>query len=150
MTVRLFEERDLPAVYAIEEACFAPPLRFSKRLLRALIQDQGCRTLVGLADGVPAGFAIVSLHGEEEPDAAYVWTIEVLERYRRQGIGGLLLARVEDCAGQAGLGAIVLHVSERNLDALKLYERSGYVRVGIEPGYYGSQEDGLTYRKVLN
>lgn len=81
MTVQPFEEPDLPVVYVIEEARFAPPLRFNRGMLLSLRMDLSCWTLVGLLDDTPAGFAIVSLH-EEEVGAMDAWTIEVFERYR--------------------------------------------------------------------
>src|ERR1700688_2092925 len=90
---RLFADGDLRALYAIEEACFEPAVRFSRVLMRSLAHDPDCRTWVGIADNVRAGFAIVSLReqGEDVSEAltadgalvdgligeatAYIWTI---------------------------------------------------------------------------
>ena len=149
VTSRLFEASDLRALYAVEEVCFAPPLRFSRSLMRSLANDPNCRTWLGIVDNVRAGFAIVGLSGEDDPSAAYIWTIEVLPAFRRMGVARQLLARVDESAREAGSSAIELHVSERNLDAVALYESSGYMRCGVDAEFYGWGEDGLRYRKFI-
>jgi ribosomal protein S18 acetylase RimI-like enzyme len=161
VTTRLFEAADLRAVYAIEEACFEPELRFSRALMRSLAFDPVCRTWMGMVDQVRAGFAIVSLRGSDglPPTATnpasgdiwtgYIWTIEVLPVFRRLGVARRLLMCVEESAREAGCAAVELHVSERNEDAIALYKTAGYESFGIEPGYYGPQADGLCYRKPL-
>jgi len=149
VTVRLFEPGDLRAVYAIEEACFEPAVRFSRSLMRSLTMDPDCRTWLGVLDNVRVGFAVVGLRGESDPSAAYIWTIEVLPAFRRRGVARQLLAGVESSAAEAGCTSIELHVSERNSDALALYEGAAYARLGIQPQYYGRREDAFRYRKQL-
>jgi [ribosomal protein S18]-alanine N-acetyltransferase len=149
VTTRLFEAPDLRALYAIEEACFAPSVRFSRDLMRSLANDANCRTWLGIVDNVRVGFAIAALQGEDDPDSAYIWTIEVLPAFRRMGVGRQLLMRMEESAREAGCAAVELHVSERNLEAQAMYEAAGFVRLGVEPQYYGRNEDGLRYRKII-
>jgi ribosomal protein S18 acetylase RimI-like enzyme len=156
VTTRLFEALDLRAVYAIEEACFEPPLRFSRALMRSLVFDPDCRTWMGVVDSVCAGFAIVSLRSREalpdtatDPENAYIWTVEVLPVFRRMGIARQLLLRVEESAREAGCAAVELHVSERNHNAIALYAGAGYEALGVEADYYGPEGDGLRYRKLL-
>jgi ribosomal protein S18 acetylase RimI-like enzyme len=149
VTTRLFEADDLRALYAIEEACFEPDVRFSRALMRSLAADAGCRTWLGILDEVRVGFAIMGLRGEHEMNVAYIWTIEVLPAFRRRGVAKALLLRVEESAREAGCAAVELHVSERNSGGLALYESVGYGKVGVEEEYYGRREDALRYRKGL-
>ena len=149
VTTRLFEAPDLRALYAIEEACFEPSVRFSRSLMRNLAHDPNCRVWLGIVDEVRVGFAIVGLRGDEDPTAAYIWTIEVLPAFRRRGVARQLLMRVEESARLAGCSAIELHVSERNADAMALYAAAGYAQFGVAAAFYGRNEDGLRYRKLL-
>jgi ribosomal protein S18 acetylase RimI-like enzyme len=149
VTTRLFEAPDLRALYAIEEACFEPSVRFSRALMRTLAHDLDCRVWLGIVDEVRVGFAIVGLRGDEDPAAAYIWTIEVLPAFRRRGVARQLLMRVEESARQATCSAIELHVSERNANAMALYAAAGYAQFGVEAGFYGRNENGLRYRKML-
>jgi len=146
---RLFADADLRALYAVEEACFEPQVRFSRALMRSLAYDPDCRTWLGIVDNIRSGFAIVGLRGEDDPTAAYIWTIEVLPAFRRMGVARQLLQRVEESAHEAGCAAIELHVSERNLDAVALYEAAGFVRFGTDAEFYGRGEDAFRYRKTL-
>ena len=147
VTTRLFDAPDLRALYAIEEACFEPAVRFSRSLMRSLAHDPKCRTWLGIVDNVRVGFAMVGLEGEDDPSTAYIWTIEVLPAFRRMGVARTLLMRAEESAREAECAAVELHVSERNADGLALYETAGYARVGVEPEYYGRGEDAFRYRK---
>jgi ribosomal protein S18 acetylase RimI-like enzyme len=149
VTSRPFEASDLRALYAVEEVCFAPPLRFSRSLMRSLAYDPNCRTWLGIVENVRAGFAILGLSSEDDPASAYIWTIEVLPVFRRMGVARQLLMRAEESAREAACSAIELHVSERNLDAVALYEGCGYVRFGMDAEFYGWGEDAFRYRKVL-
>lgn len=149
INTRLFVQEDLEAVYAIEERCFAPPLRFSNGLLRMLAKSEMCRTWIALADGSVCGFAIVALLDEEDADAAYLWTIEVLAEYRRLGVARRLLARVEESACGAGRLRVALHVDGSNTAGIALYERSGYVRTAVAKDFYGRDKDGFRYEKAL-
>ena len=149
VTTRLFEAPDLRALYAIEEACFEPSVRFSRSLMRSLAFSPECRTWLGIIDEIRAGFAMVGLGTEDDPNLAYIWTIEVLPAFRRMGVARALLARLEESAREAGSVEIELHVSERNADGLALYEATGYERIGLEPQYYGRDEAAFRYRKAL-
>jgi ribosomal protein S18 acetylase RimI-like enzyme len=149
VTTRLFEAPDLRALYAIEEACFEPSVRFSRALMRSLANDPNCRIWLGIVDNVRVGFAIVGLSGEDDPSSAYIWTIEVLPAFRRMGVVRQLLMRVEESAREANCSAIELHVSERNSDGVALYESCGYVRYGVDAEFYGRGENAFRYRKRL-
>jgi ribosomal protein S18 acetylase RimI-like enzyme len=152
---RLFMPADSPALYAIERVCFAPPLRFSRTLMRSLSEDPNCRTWIGIVNDVCAGFAMVGVAGEFDEaagvsgSAAYLWTIEVLPVFRRKGVARELLLRVEESAREARCAAIELHMAARNLEALALYEGFGFVRYGIEREFYGRGMDAFRYRKIL-
>lgn len=156
VTCRPFETEDLRALYAIEEACFDPPLRFSRTLMRSLAFDPNCRTWLGILDNVRVGFAILSIRSQNElpetatdPENAYIWTIEVLPAFRRRGVAQQLLANLEFSARVAGSPAIELHVSERNKSAVSLYQSNNYQQFGEEPDFYGEGENGLRFIKLL-
>ena len=150
VSTRLFEPSDLRAIYAIEEACFEAPQRFSLRLMKSLIQDTRCTIWVGTVDHLLAGFAIARMRAEEAPDSAYIWTIEVLPAFRRVGFAQQLLLRIEESARLGACTAIELHVSASNLAAISLYEKCGYTRGVDVYGFYGPGEDGIEYRKTIS
>ena len=59
MNYRLFQREDFDDLYAIEEICFQPPQRFTRRYMRQIIASQDAATWIAEHDGHMAGFAIV-------------------------------------------------------------------------------------------
>lgn len=65
---------------------------------------------------------------------ALVWGMYVAPRARGRGIGGALLeAAVARAGSWPGVSAVHLAASETATSAMRLYERAGFQRWGIEP-----------------
>ena len=91
----------------------------------------------------------------------HIVTIAVREAYRRQGIGELLLIAIMDTAQDAGQDGVTLEYRISNQGARKLYEKYGFMQVGVRARYYSdNQEDAVLmstpplrsskYRKLLS
>ena len=164
MPYRLYKPGDFPALYAVEELCFAPPFRFSRRTMRPLIQHPnpppGSRKRVGKWRALPSsGWGMRGSgtpRGRSTPPesrggvAAYIETIEVAPEARGRGVGGELLARIEGSASAAGAEGIWLHVEAGNAAAIRLYEAHGYACQGRRENFYPEGRAALIYRKRLN
>jgi [ribosomal protein S18]-alanine N-acetyltransferase len=144
---RLYKAEDFQALYAIEEACFQPPHRFSRGYMRQLIRQPDAATWVAEEDGRMRGFGLVEWAREKAGVVAYVQTLEVSPEVRERGVGGELLLRMEDSAYAAGAEAIWLHVDAENAGAIRVYERHGFRPGGREEGYYGRGRAALIYVK---
>jgi ribosomal-protein-alanine N-acetyltransferase len=161
---RLYTPADFDQLYALEEACFAPPSRFSRRYMRLLVQRSHAATWIAEEAGQMAGFAIVDWTVESSgvpcdgslslgcnsETTAYIQTIEVSPEARGRGVGRELLNRIEDSARLAGTRLIWLHVEEGNTAAIRLYEAQGYRCEGREEDYYPGGRAALIYVKRLN
>lgn len=150
MHYRLYQPADFESLYAIEEACFQPPLRFSRGYMRRLVTSANAATWIAEVNGCLAGFAIVEWSADECSTAAYIQTLEVAQEQRGQGIGTELLRRMESSAQQVGASLIWLHVDAENAGAIRLYEAHGYRLEGREENYYAQRRDALMYAKRLN
>ena len=149
MTYRLYSRGDFAQLYAIEETCFAPPLRFSRQYMRQLVNARNAATWIAEEDGRLAGFAIVDWTQEIGGVAAYIQTIEVAPGQRGRGVGGELLRQVESSARVAKSGLIWLHVDAENRAAISLYEANGYRCERRQANYYGRGRNALVYAKPL-
>lgn len=145
MLYRLYAADDFDPLYAIEELCFQPPLRFSRRYMRSLVTAPNAATWIAEVDSRMTGFAIV----EWTESAAYIQTIEVLPERRGQGVGRELLRHVEESAVDAGASSIWLHVDAENRAAIGLYQSHGYLCKDREEGYYGRDRAALIFEKAL-
>ena len=150
MDYRLYKSEDFVELYAIEEECFQPPFRFSRRYMRHLVQSSESITWIAEKDGRMAGFAIAAFTEESDGVAAYVEPIEVIPAQRERGVGGQLLQRIEYSARAMEAGLLWLHVEAGNASAMRLYEGQGYQCVGSEEDFYAPDRGALIYRKPLD
>lgn len=149
MLYRLYQPDDFAALYAIEAASFEPPLRFTRRYLRSLIEAEDAATWIAEVDAQPAGFAVIEWYASGAEIAAYLQTIEVLHAHRGRGVATGLLHHAEVSARSAHASALWLHVDEANSAAVHLYEKEGFTLQGREEHYYGAGTEALIYRKAL-
>lgn len=150
MQYRLYSEADFAQLYAIEEACFQPPLRFSRRYMRQLVGSANAAAWIAEDLGQLAGFAVVEWAEESGALIAYIQTIEVAAQHRGKGVGRELLRGIEASARAAGASLIWLHVSAENAAAIRLYQAQGYLLQGREENYYPRGHAALIYAREFD
>ena len=74
-----------------------------------------------------------------------VFGMYVAPEHGRQGIGAALVRHVIGTARQEGIEQLVLTVTDTNVSARTLYERSGFRSFGVEPR--AIRVDGVYYDK---
>src|SRR5271157_5149700 len=89
------------------------------------------------------GFAIVSTVSEP-----FLWSIVVGPRYRKQGIGGVLLVEIAQFYRSLGKKSIRLTCKVDN-PSQRLYFTMGYRVTALLINYYRPEGDGLEMRKIL-
>jgi putative acetyltransferase len=62
----------------------------------------------------------------------------VLPKYRRAGVGGAMVVRLEEAARGLGVGRLVLETGVRQPDAIALYKRHGFTEVPLFGEYVNS------------
>ncbi len=77
-------------------------------------------------------------------DEAHVVAIAVRESYRGRGLGERLLADAIEVALASGQENVTLEVRRSNTGAQALYEKYGFLKVGVRPRYYSdNHEDAI-------
>ena len=77
-------------------------------------------------------------------DQAHIVAIAVRERYRRQGLGELLLVQAMQTAIDAGLDSVTLEVRRSNISAQDLYDKYRFLKVAVRARYYSdNHEDAI-------
>jgi [ribosomal protein S18]-alanine N-acetyltransferase len=77
-------------------------------------------------------------------DQAHIVAIAVRERYRRQGLGELLLAEAIESAMDNRMESVSLEVRRSNVSAQALYEKYRFLKVGVRARYYSdNHEDAI-------
>jgi [ribosomal protein S18]-alanine N-acetyltransferase len=131
----------------IEEECFDQEA-FTKRQIAYLLTDYNTVALVAKANNEIAGFIIAQVEVEETTSYGHIITINVASTYRRKGIAHKLLQEIESLLKQKGIPECHLEVREDNNTAIKLYQNSGYQKIGKLEKYYGKKH-GLYFKKAL-
>lgn len=138
--------RDLDAVLAIERVSFPTPWSRYAYLSELLENDQAHYVVARTSDGKVAGYLGMWMIVDE----GHITTIAVHPAYRGRGVGRQLLAAAEIIARAHGGARLTLEVRVSNYIAHGLYQKFGYVDVGIRPGYYrDNNEDAIIMWKEL-
>jgi ribosomal-protein-alanine N-acetyltransferase len=146
---RAYRRSDLEAMVELDEECFAPPFRFSRRAMQRFAEAGNAWVSVAEDDGRLAGFCIVHRESAGVAEMGYVVTIDVAKPFRGRGVGERMLSYGEAWV-QSWLGAgVMLHVFAENEGAIRFYERMGYRCVGMQRGFYGPGLDAGMYWKDL-
>lgn len=149
MRIRSAVPEDLPALAAIEAACFPPAEAASEKDLAArlavypnhfwLMEENG--VLVSFINGLSTMepllrdemYADASLH-DEHGDWQMIFGVNTLPEYRRQGRAALLMERVlSDAKAQGRKGCVLTCKAE----LLHYYEKFGFRQEGISASTHG-------------
>jgi GNAT superfamily N-acetyltransferase len=84
-------------------------------------------------DGVCGTAQLILALPENQPHRADLAKMLVHRRARRRGIGAAVLHAAEDVARELGKTLLVLDTASQ--DAERLYERGGWIKVGVIPDY---------------
>jgi len=106
------------------------PAAFSPRTLEATVARDDIlldQSYVAVADGAPAGVALVAVRHARGGPRTRLAGMGVVPTARRAGVARALLERVVADARARGSPAIVLEAFERNAAAVRLYEGNGFV-----------------------
>lgn len=143
MTVERMTAAHIPALAALEKACFSHP--WSEQALRDELDNPTAVFFVAVGEtGDVLGY--VGMH--HILDEADITNVAVFPRARRQGVGRALIQAVADYALAQALVRVTLEVRASNAAAIALYEGFGFVQDGRRPRFYSAPtEDALLYSR---
>ena len=76
-------------------------------------------------------------------DEANIMNIVTKVDKRQLGIGSKLMQALIDEAKKQNLTSITLEVNDKNFQAIKLYEKFGFKRIGLRKKYYNNTDDAI-------
>jgi ribosomal-protein-alanine N-acetyltransferase len=113
--------------------------------MKVYLRAKGSYCLLAESGGNVAGFILIEL----APDEGHIITLDVLENYRRRGIGSLLLETGEKEAASRGGNRMVLETATTNKAAIALWRKHGYRQIVTIENYYGRGRDAFRMGKDL-
>ena len=139
---------DVDQLLKIERQAFRAH-RFSRQQFLYYIHEEASIFAVAESEGELIGYIAGTVHGEKGKCSARLYSMAVLARWRRFGIGARLLTYFEAGARRRKCVSIVLQVRPNNRPAQALYRKFGYSRAAVLRDYYGRGKPGLEMRKPL-
>ena len=142
VTVRPVEERDIPALLTIEQACFEDLWRYDALSFRDIAQTHPYFVVAEFpainrgTTGRVVGYQFNALDGE----FGYLVRIAVHPSVGGQGIGARLMSEAIRFFKDARVSRIMLNTQDDNTYAHRLYEWFGFIRI---------QQVGFVLRKQL-
>ncbi len=143
--LRTYRPSDFEILYRIDQICFPRGIAYEQFELKVYLQSEGSHCLVAEVGGDVAGFILAELALDE----GHIITLDVLENYRRHGIGSLVLAAAEKEAGSRGVKRMVLETATTNKAAIALWRKHGYRQFVTIKDYYGWGHDAFRMGKNL-
>ena len=101
--------------------------------------------LVSYAGDMPVGFGALRQLG---PDTAEIKRMYVLPEWRGRGVSALVSAGLEDHTREWGRSVLRLETGPKQPEAVRFYEKSGYLRIP-NFGPYAADPTSLCYERVL-
>lgn len=126
--------------------CSPPGVCFDMDTFYFHLVDPFSMIFIASVDNAIAGFTIFRI---DSSTSGSVVTIDVEPDMQGQGVGTKLMGAVEGAAAGRGLKAIVLQVNRENEAAQRFYEKLGYEKTRLLPGYYHGDGDAWEMKRRL-
>jgi ribosomal-protein-alanine N-acetyltransferase len=151
-TLRPYRPEDLERLFEIDRACYPPGIAYSRRMLRSFLEWPGAECILAQVEAaeVAAGPAIAAfIITESDALRGHILTIDVLEEYRRRGLGSALLQRAEQSLFSRGVRTVELETATDNKPAVAFWQQHGYRTRGLLKRYYLGRDDAFAMTKQL-
>jgi len=145
VVLRAYDPRDFAALFRLDQACFPAGIAYSKATLRYFLSVRSADCLVAMEGDDIAGFVLT----EENPPLAHVITLDVAEKFRRQGVASTLLAESERNLALRGVRHLLLETATNNDAGVAFWKRHGYGIAATIKRYYQGKLDAYEMRKIL-
>lgn len=146
LALRTYTPEDFSALHRLDQSCFPPGIAYSKTTLRYFLGLPSADCLVAIEDAHIAGFILT----EENAPLAHIITLDVAEKFRRQGVASALLAESEKNLARRGVRHVLLETATTNDAAVAFWQKHGYRIEATLKRYYLGRLDAYEMRKILS
>lgn len=130
---------DAKEIADIEADCFSD--NWSENAVRMQIERR--QIVVYRENGEILGYCIFMTAADE----GEILRIAVNKNKRKNGIGKKILNFAMNTMIERGAVTLFLEVRASNEDAIRLYEKSGFIKTGVRKNYYENKEDAILYNR---
>ena len=135
LTVSLFERDDIDALVKIEQEEFSIP--FKEKDFSDIYDSEISNVLVAKYNGILVGYVSFTVIIDE----CQIINFATKNEFKRQGVGKRVMEALFDHCEKLGVLKYFLEVRESNLGAIALYEKYGFVPVGISKNHFSAPRE---------
>jgi ribosomal-protein-alanine N-acetyltransferase len=136
---------DIPRIVEIERSLFSDP--WDERSFRDVLFYYSNTFFTLKSGGRIVGFITAGIEDTSEVLYGHVMNLAVVPEYRKMGLGGRLMQRMEYEFLVSGAEGSQLEVRVSNGDAISFYKKLGYSQVMVIGNYYNNGEDAVLMMK---
>ncbi len=153
--VRKVRINDLENIKRIEDIIFPDPFPFGifKKYYQASLKEQAFFLVAFTENNTITGYIIgdfIRKIDENKHVVGHISSIGVINEYRKQGVGSMLLNSVFSYFTGIGCGVVSLEVRKSNFNAQAFYTKMGFEIIGTIEHYYDDNEDGYVMSLLLS
>lgn len=152
--MRPAREADFETLYAIDQVCYSPEVAYAREELRWYLAMHGADCVVAEIRAhnqrLPSRHRIAGFVVSVSRNAhGHIVTIDVLEMYRRAGVGSALIECAESRMAERGVTEVWLETATNNEAAIAFWKKHGYRSHRRLPHYYSGGVDAFAMSKTL-
>ena len=145
MIVKAMQEGDLDQVVKIEEQLFSMPWTY-EGFLGGMNQMGSIFLVAKMGEKVVGYLGMYCAFDEAE-----ITNVGVDQQMWNQGIGQILMDAALKQARQEKIEHLILEVRKSNEQAIHLYKKMGFEKIGLRPDFYEQpREDGIVMKMNWN
>lgn len=145
MQIKPMSNADISQIVALEQLCFSDP--WSSMAFHSELHNPLSLWLVALDDDQCLMGYIGSQTVLDESD---IMNVAVSPQYRKQGVATALIDSLCNALKDKSVKKLSLEVRKSNVSAISLYQKLGFIQVGLRKNYYRNpKEDALILQKEI-
>ena len=145
VTALPMSSEDLPEAMAIERTTIYSP--WSEYMFQTEINQKNLGLITFRIKGQLVGYFCFW----KVLDEAHLLNLSIHVDYRGKGLGTFLMKYLEQICINMDISSILLEVAKTNYSAINLYNKCGFIRIGMRNKFYPETgDDAIVMRKRLN
>ena len=130
LEIKRMSSSHIEEIAKLEKECFSSP--WSEDGLKSELDNAFARFFVALHKGEIVGYiGSHNILGE-----VYITNVAVFSRFRRNGVGKLIVEFLVEQMKSENAEFVTLEVRKSNVNAISLYEKCGFKKVGERKNFY--------------
>ena len=130
LEIKKMTSAHIEEIAELEKECFSSP--WSEESLKSELDNIFARFFVAFSDGKIAGY----IGSHNVLGEVYITNVAVLPGFRRNGVGKALVEFLVEKMKSENAEFVTLEVRKSNNNAISLYEKCGFEKVGNRKDFY--------------